>query len=108
MSGVGRDETSAPESRDAVPGGRFGEPTVERAQEVQQFVGILPGDVEAHREVDRAELADELLETGAQLGVTDSGFDDLSTCHAQVQVVKILEEGRQYELSALDVAALHK
>jgi hypothetical protein len=67
--------------------GRVGELTLERVQEVQQVVGILPGDVEAHCEVDGAELADDLLETRAQLGITDGGFDELQLAGGRLQIV---------------------
>ena len=58
-----------------------------RVQEVQQVVGILPGDVETHQEVDTAKLADDLLETRAQLGITDGGFDELQLAGSLFQIV---------------------
>ncbi len=61
--------------------------TLEGVQEVQQVVGILVGNVETHGEVDGAELGNDLLETGAQLGITGGGFDELQLAGGRLQIV---------------------
>ena len=54
---------------------------------MQQVVGILPGDVETHQEVDTAKLADDLLATRAQLRITGGGFDELQVAGSRLQIV---------------------
>ena len=51
--------------------------STERAQEVQQVVGILPGRVKAHVEVNGAEFGDDLLEALTKLSIAGGGFDEL-------------------------------
>ena len=67
--------------------GRVDELNWEGVQEVQQVVGILPGDVETHQEVNTAKLADDLLEMRAPLGITGGGFDELQLAGSRLQIV---------------------
>jgi hypothetical protein len=59
----------------------------EEVQEVEQVVGILVGNVEAHCEVDGAEFGNDLFQTGAQLGVAVGGFDELKLADGRLQIV---------------------